>query len=348
MKTNQPTSYAQSIEVETSEWIARRDAGFTPDEQVAFDQWLAADHRHALAWQRHAKMWNLLDHPRSRGGADAMVLELKRRSRRRSIRRALYSSAGVGLFLMIAFFVNGRIDRGEGLGSRMIVVAPEQRILEDGTQVELRPGAWVEAEFTPEQRRVRLVKGEAHFHVTSNPTRPFIVMAKGVEVRAVGTAFAVNLAADGVGVLVTEGKVAVESVPPLASAPELPVTPAAAPVALVAGERVVVEPESVGGAPAAAPVVLSVPPAELEERLAWRTVRLEFTGTPLAQALELMNRYNAHRLVIEDPSLSRIEVSGYFRANNTDSFLQLLEGSFGIAAEKRGEVIYLRKLTSAR
>ena len=45
-------------------------------------------------------------------------------------------------------------------------------------------------------------------------TGPFIVNAGGVEVRAVGTAFNVNLQSKSVAVLVTEGKVAVERVDP--------------------------------------------------------------------------------------------------------------------------------------
>jgi transmembrane sensor len=45
--------------------------------------------------------------------------------------------------------------------------------------------------------------------VTKDPVRPFIVMAAGVAVRAVGTAFNVKLDSTAVEVLVTEGMVAV-------------------------------------------------------------------------------------------------------------------------------------------
>ena len=55
-----------------------------------------------------------------------------------------------------------------------------------------------------------------------------------------------------------------------------------------------------------------------------------------------MNRHNHTKFVVADPALANIEVSGYLRASNTDAFLLLLEGSFGIRAERAGDIIYLR------
>ena len=79
------------------------------------------------------------------------------------------------------------------------------------------------------------------------------------------------------------------------------------------------------------------------ERLAWRVPRLEFSGTPLAQAIPLFNRHAGVRLVLDDAALGTLELSGVVRADNTDSLLRLLEGEFGITAEKRGEDVLLRK-----
>ena len=70
----------------------------------------------------------------------------------------------------------------------------EQRTLEDGSVVEsLNRGAEIAVNFTPGERRVALLKGEANFEVAKNKERPFIVSAGGVDVRAVGTAFNVRL-----------------------------------------------------------------------------------------------------------------------------------------------------------
>ena len=56
---------------------------------------------------------------------------------------------------------------------------------------------------------MQLVRGEAHFVVAADASRPFVVSAGAVSVRAVGTEFVVRYSAREIGVLVTEGRVAV-------------------------------------------------------------------------------------------------------------------------------------------
>jgi ferric-dicitrate binding protein FerR (iron transport regulator) len=49
------------------------------------------------------------------------------------------------------------------------------------------------------------------------------------------------------------------------------------------------------------------------------------------------------RFVIDDSSLNELRVSGFFRADNTETFVRLLEASFGVETERSGDVIILRK-----
>ena len=98
-------------------------------------------------------------------------------------------------------------------------VGPATRVLADGTVVELNDTAVIVADYTATERRVRLERGEAHFTVTKDATRPFTVMAAGVAVRAVGTAFNVRLVDAAVEVLVTEGQVRLQPPPPAQTAP---------------------------------------------------------------------------------------------------------------------------------
>jgi transmembrane sensor len=85
--------------------------------------------------------------------------------------------------------------------------------------------------------------------------------------------------------------------------------------------------------------------ADLQSRLAWRSPRLEFSGTPLIDAVALLNRHNRVQFTIVDPDLARTRVSGIFGARNTDSFVRLLESSFDVHSERRGadEIVLRRK-----
>ena len=76
--------------------------------------------------------------------------------------------------------------------------------------MELNAGGEVSEHFTTAERRVRLVRGEAHFTVTKDAARPFVVEAGAVRLRALGTAFNVRFEPSAVEVLVTHGRVQVE------------------------------------------------------------------------------------------------------------------------------------------
>ena len=55
-------------------------------------------------------------------------------------------------------------------------------------------------------RKIRLLRGEAHFVVAHDPGWPFEVFAGRGRIKAVGTAFSVRLTDDRVKVTVFEGK----------------------------------------------------------------------------------------------------------------------------------------------
>lgn len=323
-------------------WLARRDIGFSSSEQSQFETWCAADPNHAAAVARLERSWSAMDRPLRAGAADEVLhgLETKARDRRRRRVRASAASAFVLMVAGLLWYAPHRpatVSQPSG-----IVLVPAHRILSDGTKVELKGSASIAVEFTTAQRRVTLTQGEAHFQVTKDAARPFIVAVDGIEVRAVGTAFAVDRQSQRVEILVTEGRVAVAPRVVSAHAPDIAV-PSPSSTFLNAGESVAIALES---SRAIAPVS-AVAAEEIAERLAWRSPRLEFTGTPLAEAVKLMNLHNRVQFVIEDASITKELVSGLFRADRTEGFIQALETGFGIEAERRGENdIVLRRARS--
>ncbi|MGH7957538.1 MAG: FecR family protein [Opitutaceae bacterium] len=337
-----------------SRWVARRDAGLTAAEEAEFQRWLAADPRHVRAFEDFGSVWSDLARPLRTGAGDQLMQELQARVRRRTRKRI--SAAAVSLTILACAGVYwGQPSTGDAAltlqtASTAVVRMPARQILPDGSVVELKEGAEIAVDFNSSVRRVELRKGEAHFTVTKHPDRPFIVAAGGLlEVRAVGTAFSVQFGTSEIAVLVTEGQVAVEkpaAPPPLVAAPAASAFPGRAQILglVEAGSRMVVAliPDAF-----AAPTVNAVPVQERDERLAWRAPRVEFNGTPLAEAVELLNQHvggaSGRHLVLADPSLAPMRLSGVFRADNIDSFVLLLEASFGIKAEESGKAIHLRR-----
>lgn len=335
-------------------WLARRDAGLTEAEDREFETWLAADARHAAAWAELESAWLAFDQPREIGVAGAMVCELAARRRRR--RWKVYSGLAAGVTAAAAAVVllfarapspSPHLAAEPVLapaGPTLQVSRPERRVLDDGSMVELNASARIAVEFLPGRRGVRLIEGEAHFTVTENPARPFVVTAANVEVRAVGTAFAVKLTQLDVGVVVTEGRVAVDRAVEAQRAFETrnsssTAQPASATFASV-GSRVSVPIAQEASGPWR---VEPVAGDEMQRLLAWRGPRLDLSGTPLAGVVEVFNRENPMRIVIADRDLAAMQMSGIFRVDNPAGFVRLLETNYDVRAERRGGEIILRK-----
>ncbi len=333
-----------AIEDAASDWVVRREGNFSAAEERTYRRWIAADARHAEAIARLEKTWALLSRPRMAGRADEMTVALQARVARRRRRRT-----GAALATLLLILSGGAVwreltpERPFPPAANAVVIVAQRQILSDGTVVELRPGAEIRSDYSGPLRRVALRRGEAVFHVAKDAHRPFVVTAAGVELRAVGTAFAVQVADDGVEVVVTEGQVAVERPMPAPAATESTTSPPPPPPAystlLDAGNRISLD--LLPGA--AAPQVVEISAAEIAERLAWRAPRIEFSNTPLAEAVALMNRHATVQLIVDDAKLAGVPVNGLFRADNTDALVRLLEASFGVSSERRGNTITLRR-----
>lgn len=337
-------SVPEAIAQAAAAWVLRCDRGLTAAEQDQFSDWLAGDPRHGEQLARHRRHWQRLaalaqwrpEHS-ARPNADLLAPPRARWSR--------YWPAAVGLAAAAAVAVvlwNG----GAGNAERATVTptyarvadadvdagAVSRRTLADGTVVELNRGAVLTAQFTAVERRVRLEQGEAHFSVTKDAARPFVVSVQGMDVRAVGTAFNVRLDRAVVEVLVTEGRVRVSE----ASAGhevrgETGERPALVPL-LEAGQRAVV---SLAPQPEA-PQIATLTTSEIARVLAWQHRMLEFTAAPLGEVVAEFNRRNAVQIVVADPELAAVRISASFRSDNIDGFVRLVEMGFGARADRNG------------
>jgi transmembrane sensor len=220
----------------------------------------------------------------------------------------------------------------------LVVASPRKEVLPDGSVVELRGDARIASDFSGRERSITLLQGTAYFEVAKDPNRPFVVRMGRVAVRAVGTAFALELAANyDLSVLVTEGRVGVHALSAADPLATLPLPDAI--VSLDAGKAV--------SLPTAEqlkdiPRVSSVNDEELRTRTLWRIPRLEFSSTPLRDVVALMNQHNARKVILGDNTVGQIRVSGILSAEKLDALAEMLETEFHVRVERQPEKIVLR------
>jgi transmembrane sensor len=335
-----------SIGQTAADWVARRQAGLTDAEDAALDQWLAADPRHAAAFREMEAAWAMVNAPRLAGHAAQVRARLAAQAiqRRRRVRTGIFVATGLAAAAVLALMIS---PAGKPSASPAavptVVVRPDLQALPDGSKIELNAGAEVAIEFTPERRGVRLLRGEALFTVAKDPSRPFVVTAGAVSVKAIGTAFSVRFDPKQVDVLVTEGRVTVEHAHVVQAVTATTEPIFAKPIFLEAGGKIALPTElPAAPAPLAAPAITPVTPAEIAVALAWRGRRIEFTETTLGEAVRLFNDQNAVRLSLATPALAQRRIGGIYWSDDPEGFARLVESSLGLKVTRVGDEIVLR------
>jgi transmembrane sensor len=337
---------AAAIALAAARWMARRDRGLTPLEAEELRRWEAADPRHGAELAQIEAAWRGFDLARAAPDLVAMAGELDRcttlgcRPRFRAWFHGFAAVAAIALTFGISWWRLATVDPTrdtETGGYQIIESEAQERALPDGSLVLVRGDSAVHVEFTATERRIRLLRGEAHFKVEKDLQRPFVVSAAEAAVRAVGTAFNVRIYSDNVEVLVTAGTVQVAKTSAMSSAN--PLAPS-----VTAGQRAVVARNATSGESVEIEVS-AVPPAEVDQALAWQSKRFVFDRTPLAEAVAAFNRNAAGtsgvQLVIGDAALGTRRLGGTFRAANVDGFVRLLERSVEVRTERRGNTVVL-------
>ena len=346
------------MEEVAADWLTLRAEGFSSTQKRDFERWCRADPRHAAAVARLEAACALLEKmPLVRAELQPVVeFPVKPRAiapaKKFPLLRVAFAMAAA---VVLAAFGWWRWARPQPSAQVYATSTGgyERVVLADGSVVELNANTEVRVDLAPAERRIALVSGEAHFTVAHDTSRPFIVSANGIAVRAVGTAFNVRVAASAVEVLVTEGKVSVsevERVDPNALAARADPKPTRGGqrvpppgTLLAANERALISlaPAKSASPTLLAPVVEPIAPDALRAALSWQERKLVFSETPLRDVVAQFNRRNRLQLVIGDPSIAERPVGGTFAADNVEGFIRLLEGGDAIKVEHQGDTIVI-------
>lgn len=299
---------AEAINEQAMAWIARLDRE-GPDARLRqeLDAWLAGDNRRQGAFLRAEAAWNMLDRAR--------VLESSTEEAEPSpaVDRRRLLVGGGGLAASLVAGAGGLLTWRAMHSVRIVTRKGEIRRvpLSDGSLAVVNTQTRVKVDLQPKLRAVALDKGEAWFEVAKDKTRPFVVAAGDVRVRAVGTAFSVRRTDAGAVVQVTEGVVEAWCVGDEAHA-----------VRISHGDQAIV-------ALAAPPAVAPEGAEEIDRKLAWRTGLIILSGETLADAAAEFNRYNDRQIVIDDPELAAQTYVGRFHTNDPEAFVKAVTLTLG-------------------
>lgn len=187
--------------------------------------------------------------------------------------------------------------------------------LPDGTRITLAPST----RLAIAGRSISL-EGEAFFTMAANKTAPYSVIANGVTIRDIGTAFGVRAYPnEPLRVVVASGIVEVSS--PNGTA------------VLDSGDVAVVE---AGAAPA------RTADAVTPDDVAWMQGRLVFRNASMTEVRADLQRWYGVELRVTDSSLQRRHFTGSFSTEPVARVADVLALALGARADRRGDTIFIR------
>ncbi|CAL4869570.1 hypothetical protein MMA231_03862 (plasmid) [Asticcacaulis sp. MM231] len=298
-------------------WAIRlKSSPLQPAEQASLDTWLSEDERRQGALLRAQATLSYLDRGRALSTSEPYSAHPRtRRGFLGYVAGAAAAATAASLILLL--------PRNKQIVTEIGEV--RQVPLTDGSVATINTASKVEVRFEKTKRIVELSDGEAWFRVAHDKTRPFIVKAGDVRVRAIGTAFSVRRRNSSADVLVTEGVVETWVVGKQNQA-----------VRIEAGSKAFISSD----AGEIAPTLAS---QEIDRSLAWRTGELALDGETLDFAVEEINRYNTKKLVVDTPDLGREPLVGYFRTNEPANFGHAVSALLGARVIDDGNVIRIAR-----
>ncbi len=306
-----------SIPEQAAEWLLRWHCGdLSIAERFEYLQWLKTSPVHIAETLRMCRLYSWLENTKlklfiTNEDSFSNVVELPPREREavatRAARRAglwrVRIAAGVATIGLSALF--SLAAKVVWFDHTLQTQASEWRSvpLSDGSSVSAAPYTKLYHDIGDKQRLITLAQGSAMFRVAKDPSRPFLVDAGVIVVRATGTQFGVERDGDQVTVTVSEGSVAV--------------LPAPGSSALFGSVLLEVDQQLTiaGGEPV-------VQPVDAEDSLGWSRGLLVFKeGSQVRDAIAQFNKFNGIQISADDATAA-LQWRGVFHANDPVSFAE--------------------------
>jgi len=329
----------RAARAEASAWIVRLHGPHrTADLEAGFRAWLAADPENGRQFERVTEVWDAGATPVP---GVARLGHWQKDPPGSSARTWLLAAAVAVMFIGAGFWGANYY----WLNPTYLTGIGEQRIvrLSDGTRITLNSDSQVAISYRDAERRVRVDRGEAYFDVAKDPTRPFLVRAGEHQVRALGTAFVVRYDAQRIAVTLVEGKISVSSMPAASETFERLDAGTPTPVAAVE-ETVLVPGQRLVFAKSRAP---KLDEPSIEAVTAWRRGEVMLDNTALAEAIAEMNRYDQAKLVIDDPAIAVLKISGIYHTADNENFAGMISKLYGLEVVHRAGQIHLLTANSS-
>lgn len=333
----------EKILEDACDWIAKIDRGLSESETSQFQEWLYEKPEHLTQMLKTAKMWDKMDDlERLSDIFPQNQVKLKKSS-------LVWGSLAASLILAFTLTLNN-VSEVFNHNPPPIVLQPvvstyqtktgeiDTITLPDSSVLVLNTNTIVHMKYTNDVRVLELQQGEIHIDVAHDESRPLSVLANGKMIQAVGTSFNVEVTADLVELIVTEGKVLVENKSTNQFKADIANHKIKLPqssLAVSKGEKVDLD---IDKKSVAIKEVIKLAPIDIISSLSWQERKLIFRGETLAYVVDEISRYTDLKIELDnDEKLKKTNVVGVFKTGDVTELLAEFKKHFNITHKKTSD-----------
>jgi transmembrane sensor len=312
---------SQDIDRIAAEWVARMDrAPLSADEAAELKQWLAGDRRRRGAFIRAKAIWMRSESARALGPQyDPQDFQpaVATPPRRRFME---WSGALAASFVLVVILIATlQMPTAYATAKGEMRTVP----LGDGTTVTLNTDTRIDVYDDEDHRRIRVVRGEVL--IEGAAAVPTMVEVGDKHLEAASATFVVRKFEDRPAeVLVQDGHVVLAQT---SGSPAFALPPNTS-TSLPEEKEWQLTALSFG---------------QMGRELAWREGKIALQGETLAEAVAIYARYSDTPIVIADPTLAQMQVTGLFAVNNPLGFSHAVAEVFDAEVHREdGRIVIAR------
>jgi transmembrane sensor len=304
--------------------LKRREYEWTDEDQHVLDAWFAEALAHRIAYLRLETAWDSADRLavlRRPAEVDAPAKPNRMLSFLSGV-AAVVVIVALGVAATIYFRSPGEKIYATQIGGHKTIALADGSSIELNTDTVVRVGG-------ESYRRVLLVQGEAYFQIKHNPAHPFVVEAGDHRVIDLGTKFSVRSSGQQVQVTLVEGRARFESTNASSHS---------APALLTPGDVAVATANSLSVAS-----ITKKSTRDMADDLGWRHGVLVFKRVALGDAAAEFNRYSHDKLIVSDPEIAGLTISGTFPTGGVGTFSHAAQEAFGLHVQRYGDEMVISR-----
>lgn len=333
----------EKILEDACDWIARIDRGLSESETIQFQEWLYEKPEHLTQMLKTAKMWDKMDDLERL--SDIFPQNQVKRKKSSFVWGSLAASLILAFTLTFYDLSDVLSDNNDTVVLQPVESTYQTKIgeidtitLPDSSVLVLNTNTIVHMKYTNEVRVLELKQGEIHIDVAHDESRPLSVLANGKMFQAVGTAFNVEVSANVVELIVTEGKVLVEDKSANQFKADIANNKIKLPktsLAVSKGEKIDLD---IDKKSVKAKQIVKLAPIDIISSLSWQERKLIFRGETLAHVVDEISRYTDLQIELDNnEELKNINVVGVFKTGDVTELLVEFKKHFNITHEKTSD-----------